>query len=293
MELKKQIMHKKNMEVFNSDWSGHGFTALCHITGDAALETFVTDRREMIPFVLVGCTSVASALGTATAEHPIYWIKEFSKAASARDSADDKSAAPMTARHRAGLLQPLFEKVVIKGLDIDTSVFPSLTRVCEPWLFQYNHTFVNHGWEPDCLGSVRIFVSGQLHFLFIPGSQLKHALDAVSAPACRAEDGLEVRARTFFESWSKDKSDQYLGKLKEGGVTIHHGVVDARSSPAVVVCPPGYFVSSVVLGNSVAAGVRKSFLTKGSKGDVSEAFAKLPEAKRSGITQLLQLSQMA
>ena len=296
--MKKQILQKKNMEIFNSAWAEH-FTALQNVNGDDALQEHFKILHEnktgLSPFLLNDSQKLVEALGEKSNNaSPLHWITMFEKHAQSHDASKskDRAAAPMTTRHAAELLKPFFDIALPKNLIIDPNQMPILPKLCEPWFFMYFATFVQHAWETDCLGSVRILTSGKLRMLFIPGSHLKRALDALGAPEGRGEDALEHRAQAFFEKWDVSLSKEYLTKLREANVTVYHGVADAQRTPIAVFCPPGYFVSTVLANNSVVTGVRKSFVSKWSKADFVAAALKLEEAKRKGITQLLEYGEL-
>ena len=112
-----------------------------------------------------------------------FWISKWSTDFPARADArkQDRVIAPMAQKHRASDLALFFSKFISPELAVDDN--PALDAACKPWFFGYFPTLVQHGWEPEALGTIRIHMGGTVQVLLVAGAQLKvDALDVIKAP---------------------------------------------------------------------------------------------------------------
>lgn len=77
--------------------------------------------------------------------------------------------------------------------------------------------------------------------------------------AVRTPDQLVAVSKEIFQK----ADDKVAEKMKNLGVSVFSGVVDAKDGAVVMSIPPGFFVCERTLNMGPSAGVRFSFLAKG------------------------------
>ena len=145
------------------------------------------------------------------------------------------------------------------------------TELKELELLQKLHFFGGSGkmksvdWEPDALGSLRVFTAGKIRM------QLFRASDVRPTPSSKQTD---------YQTGTKNELIKLLNQARMAKQVLPKSIkacVDCGSGPVVVGIPPGFLVVQEACDSAISSGVRRSFTPKGMSEDfklaVSPSFA--------------------
>lgn len=253
VEAKKQLAKRKDSHSFNIDFTACGHAGIQVFADDEALKTEQAKNQQVLdqPFILQNSEVAKASLSAKLGETCKRWATEFPKSKAAKD--EGRSQAPLTQNHGTAELGPLWDLVLPRDMHREgDGIGGLLSIVSKPWLFGFLPTLVDHGFEPDCLGSVRLICSGSVRVFMVSFSEL---FKITGAPGVSVNKVQIDRCVEFMKTITDEQAKQ-LGK---GQGRIHHASITA---PAVLVTPPGYVVCVTTLNNAPASGARRTFLPK-------------------------------
>lgn len=166
---------------------------------------------------------------------------------------DEKVAAPMWAAHGKAHLGPVWKAAMPKE-HLPKQTVARLDAVAfKEWLCGY--TMVSQDFEPEMLGSMKLFFKGQAKIILVPGSSLDWCGGGDSEL-----NSVAAKFRSYLASIAGKPDAPKL--LKDKGIICYHTIVDGDKAP-ILVTPPGWFQCICALNDQPVACVRVSFLAGG------------------------------
>ena len=236
---------------FDAEWEDAHLVR--RIKGDEDWNNFAKDLKELeLPVILTDSDALEACLGKGDDKAaPLHWVNKFVDGTRARllGTTKDRSFARMTQKHNAGTVASLVGKLLPPEVLIDCQSSPPLANLMLPWLFAYTQTCIASGFDPDSLGTIRIYTKGQAKVLLIVASDLKTLAEGSEKTLAQVAEGY------FFGNVGTCKA--LVGK-------VLHATIDAVR-PTIVITPLGFFSVAGPLNETDVGGVRVSMLTKGPK----------------------------
>ena len=172
-ELRKQVGQKRSISVFNLAWVDLGHIAMRFVNGDKEFADAVAAGNLFdTPWTLTQSELLKKSLadkGTSEGSLSLMqWLGKWEGSFTNEKTfkAKDRIQAPLETKHTPDLLKPFINQVLPRTAVVDPSAHPRLATVCDkPWFFGYSSTMVIYDFEPDCLGTIRIYTSGKLKVL--------------------------------------------------------------------------------------------------------------------------------
>ena len=251
LEVKKKLRMKSVAVCFETDWEDGSLVR--RISGDEEWTTFVKDLKKLeMPVILTDSTALEACLGEESDKaKALYWVNTFVERTRTRllGTGKDRSHAPLQTKHNAGPVVSFVSNLLPPEVLIDCQSSPPLASLMLPWIFAYTQTCIASGFDPDSLGSIRIYTKGQAKLLMIAASDLKTLGEG-------SEKTLTQVAESYFFG-NAETCKKVVGKVK-------HVTIDAVR-PTLVMTPLGFFSVAGPLNDKSVGGVRLGMLTKGPK----------------------------
>ena len=178
----------------------------------------------------------------------ILWLTQ---AATKVGGSTDRLAAPLSAKHRPEGWDAAFQLLAppIDGKILSATKHADLTSIQHLYYFAGSGKMKSCNFEPDALGSLRIFVAGKVRMQFFAASDINDSL---------------AGGRDKSKEFVKDCEDHVGKVLGPGGdhsklTCSRRFLVDASSGPIAVLIPPGFLIVQEALDAVSSVGLRRSF----------------------------------
>lgn len=175
-------------------------------------------------------------------QHVLAWHASVAKQTA---GATDRLAAPMATKHHPEAWNAVFN---LLGDNVASVVqHPTLKTVQHVFYFGGSSKMRSCFFEPDSLGSFRVFCSGKVRLQFFQASSLAKAFTRdASVPFTKdCENFLTARLCGGGEGGNLPPSRRYL--------------VDCSAGPIVVLVPPATLLVQESLDGKICSGIRRSF----------------------------------
>ena len=199
-------------------------------------------------------------------------------------STQDRISAPLKSKHKPEAFNELWKLLAPAGDTVACeSTNPELQNVQRAYFFAGSGTMKTCNFEPDALGSLRVFTTGKIRMQFFKWQDVKDLVgvkDLVTNLAKDSsyqealEDGLKNLVISSFEVL-RGKSSRCL--------------VDCGSGPQALVVPPCWIVVQEALDGIPSCGVRRSFTPRGERFvDAFESVAAKEFAYRNSVISAMK-----
>jgi hypothetical protein len=127
---------------------------------------------------------------------------------------NDRIASPMTHGHGGGELKPIWSLATPSEHILKDQLARLSSVALKPWLFGYTQNAVHMGFEPELLGTIKIFTTGKAKLLMVSGTDL--SMSKIGTTTADNADLSDIVAKHFLGL----RDEEAVEKLKELGVVI-------------------------------------------------------------------------
>ena len=162
----------------------------------------------------------------------------------------DRISAPLALKHGPKSYDPVWNLLAPEDCRkiVGTKGLKELEMLEKPHFFGASGKLKAIDWEPDCLGSLRIFTSGKLRMQFFKAADVNPT----------AQENYQLGTRNMLVKALNQNESNTTSFPKSLRATV-----DCSSGPVVVCIPPGMLVVQEALNSSMSCGVRRAFTPNG------------------------------
>ena len=273
--LRKRVRAEQSGAIFVANWVAESHTPVTRLQSDEELAKYWTTRQTLAEPLLVTCNDELAALlvDTSSSSAPVpsalkmVFDKWGEKAEASMQSLNkDKLAAPASAAHGVDVLDPAFMKILPRTARKEDVILSPV--VDKKWFFAYSPTMIYDDFEPDHMGTIKMFVRGAVKAFLFPGKALTEALQNtgygfLAVDVVRDKKPHELASIFVKTVLAHSKDNKPIKALKEAGVTVVVAEVSALDKPVVLVVPPGYFLYVKTLNMAPVDGIFSTFFADG------------------------------
>ena len=166
----------------------------------------------------------------------------------------DRMAAPIDKKHNPAAYELIWSLLLPSGCKkiVSKTELGDLESVQKPYFFGGAGNMKGVDYEPDGLGSVRIFTAGKVRMQFFKATDLRQAMmeSGKAGAGALAEDFQKASKDFLVALFQTDYSAMPPSKKV---------LVDCSSGLCALLVPPGTLVVQEALDNVMSCGVRRSF----------------------------------
>ena len=202
--------------------------------------------------------------------HAYAWQESALKTANSQD----RLSAPIKSKHLPEAYSKIWNFLAIPGSAIASETdTPELRNVQQPYFFGGTGSMKTCQFEPDVLGSLRMFTSGKIRVQFFNAKDL-NLKDMVG----KTKKDVPVQ-----EAIEENVKDMLLSSFKSLPKS-ERCVIDCSNGPQALIIPPGFIVVQEAMDGKPSCGVRRSYTpTSKSQLEVFELVANPDFALKSKI----------
>ena len=280
---RKKITQLRCVGCLHLDWSklGHQDGVVKFLVGDVELAKAWEEGFALLdaPFIVLKSEIIMASMASgklATALPAFHKQFPFKEQA----LAEDRTQAPLLPKHGATDLAGVWDKLVPANCKVSSGL-PSLeAMVSAPYTFGYTPSLFARDVEPDALGSMRIYYTGDLRCLLAPLEKLMLLVPKSLHDEATVQGNLAAQARLMevMKGILGDATEESAREIS-GTCLVHHFSFSARSGdPVAVIIPAGFLYVCAPMNNTHVSGIRMSFL-----GQSKSSLTSLQAALQTGI----------